>query len=194
MYVIKKITVIGENYQSSKIINHTNKKISFALSLLENCARDFAREEFGIKAFEQAKILDIHKIDQICEPIVDCMLLYRLNDDPHRIHVYQRRTEVVNQNGWFSTSKIPQSQFKKTHIFELEEYVGLIVNDNTNPNIFPFFPHARIVPIGPANIKVPESMTNPPFNKLLTELKNSIKFKARFEASNSSVNVKTDLT
>jgi hypothetical protein len=183
MYIIKKITVNGENYQSSKIIEHTNKKITSALILLENCARNFVKEEFGIKSFEQAKILNIHKIDQVCEPIVDGMLLYRLNDDPHRIHVYQRRSEVIDLNGWFSKSKVSQAQFKRTHIFELEEYARLGIGNDFDP--ISVIPQIEMIPIGSAGIKIPKLMTIGPMVNLFDELKKSDKFKARFETTKS---------
>lgn len=192
-YVIKLI-VLKDNkeYLSSKIVDNTNKKISVALILLENAARNFVKEEFGVKAYELSKILDIHKIDQVNEPIVDSMLLYRINDDPHRINVYQKRTEVIDQNGWFSTTKVPQSYFKRTHIFELEEYNGFCVND-ADTNVSPIVPQIKMIPVGPAKIKIPEPMTVSPICNMIEELKKSPKFKSLFVSANLPIQVVTDL-
>jgi dynactin complex subunit len=178
MYVVKNITVDDKLYKSSKIVNYTTQKISVALALLEECARNFVKEEFGSKAFEQSKIIDIHRIDQVCEPIVDCMLLYRLNEDPHSVHVYQRRTEVVDLAGWFSTSKVPQSFFKKTHIFELEECTAM-KTDNIDTCVQTILPKIEMVEFGPAKIKIPKPMTLAPICNLIDDLKKSSKFRAR---------------
>ncbi|XWV25871.1 hypothetical protein QJ857_gp1210 [Tupanvirus soda lake] len=186
MYFIKKITLKeGKEYESSQIVGHTKNKIAGALILLENVARDFVREEYGAKAYEQSKILDIHKIEQVCEPIVDGMLLYRLNDDPHRIHVYQRRTEVIDQNGWFSSAKIPVPQFKRTHIIELEQCEGISISES-NANIASTISQVEMVPLGPAGIKVPKPMTVAPICDLIDELKKCARFKARFASVNAS--------
>ena len=190
MYIIKKISVDDKVYQSSKIIDHTNKKISSALVLLENCARNFVKEEFGARSFEQSKVLDIHKIDQVCEPLIDGMLLYRLNDDPHRIHIYQRRTEVID-NGWIRTYRVPQSTFKKTHIFELEECTDFKLDENQNSKIPSDIPEVKMVVSGPAGIQVPEPMTHGPSLNLLNDLKKSPKFKERFVSGNTTINNKS---
>ena len=189
MYIIKKISVDDKVYQSSKIIDHTNKKISSALVLLENCARNFVKEEFGARSFEQSKVLDIHKIDQVCEPIIDGMLLYRLNDDPHRIHIYQRRTEVID-NGWIRTYHVPQSTFRKTHIFELEECTDFKLDENKNSKIPSDILEVEMV-VGPAGIKIPEPMTHGPSLNLLNDLKKSPKFKERFISGNTIINNKS---
>ncbi|XWV24634.1 hypothetical protein QJ856_gp1150 [Tupanvirus deep ocean] len=186
MYFIKKITLKdGKEYVSSQIVGHTKNKIAGALVLLDSVAREFVKEEYGAKAYEQSKILDIHKIEQVCEPIVDGMLLYRLNDDPHRVHVYQRRTEVIDQNGWFSSAKIPVPQFKRTHIIELEQCESVSISE-TNANIASAIPSVEMVPLGPAGIKVPKPMTVAPICDLIDELKKCARFKARFISVNAS--------
>jgi len=185
MYIIKLITLKdNKEYISSKVVECTDKKISAALILLDNVARNFVKKKFGENAYEQSKVLDIHKIDQICEPLVDGMLLYRLNDDPHRIHIYQKITEVIDQNGWFSTSKVPQSQFKKTHIFELEEssVIGL-----AEANVSSVIPKVEMVPIGPAGVKVPKPMTIAPMCNLINELRDCAKFKAQYASIDTHV-------
>jgi len=186
MYFIKKITLKeGKEYVSSQIVGHTKNKIAGALILLENVAREFVKEEYGANAYVQSKILDIHKIEQVCEPIVDGMLLYRLNDDPHRIHVYQRKTEVIYQSGWFSSAKVPVFQFKRTHIIELEQCEGISISE-TNANVPSSIPRVEMVPFGPAGIKVPKPMTVVPICNLIDELKKCARIKARFISVNAS--------
>lgn len=179
MYIIKKIELDNGMYKSSKIIDHTTKKIATALMLLETNVRNFVKEEFGTKAYEQSKIIDIHQIDQVCEPIVDSMLLYRLSDDPHSIHIYQRRTEVIDQSGWFTTGKVSQTTFKRTHIFELDEYTGLSPDEASSSSTNNYEPHVEMVAIGPnKKIKIPKEMTTIPMFDLIDELKKSDRFRS----------------
>lgn len=187
MYFIKKITVDDkQGYQLSKIVGHTNKTVSNALLLLENMARSFIRDECGRETAEQTKIIDIYKFDQINEPVIDTMLLYRIADDPQRIHVYQKKTIIVKAANWtWGTTETPIKQFRRTHIFELEEYDNLKNIDIQNENII-IIPQIEMVPIGPAKIKIPKPMTVSPMCDLLDELKKSIKFKARYDSVNSS--------
>lgn len=184
MYVIKRITLNDGVYGSSKIVDHTNQTIGTALALFEACARNFVKEEFGTQAYEQSAVLDIHSVDQVAEPIVDCMLLYRLADDPHTIHVYQRRTVVVDQNGWFSSTKVTHQTFTRTHLFELEEYTGIRGEDSPNSH---FAYPVDMVAFGPAGICVPKPITMAPICNLIEELKRSKRFISRFEYMNSLV-------
>ena len=123
MYIIKRIDLTnGSTYLSSRIIDHTTQRIATALSLLESCAKQLVKEEFGASAVEQSKIIDIHSLEQVSEPLVDSMLLYRIDSDPHVIHVYQRKTTVIDVLGWFINSQTVQHSFEKVCQFELEEY------------------------------------------------------------------------
>ncbi|CAH6421632.1 Hypothetical protein MVR_LOCUS305 [uncultured virus] len=152
--------------------------------MFESCARNFVKEEFGTQAYEQSQVLDIHSADQVAEPIVDCMLLYRLARDPHTIHVYQRRTVVIDQNGWFSNTKVIQQTFTRTHLFELEEYTGIKTEDNLHSHYtYPI----DMVAFGPAGICVPKPITMAPICNLIEELKRSKRFIARFEYMDSLV-------
>lgn len=182
MYLIKKITISDKNfYLTSKIINHTNKTISAALILLENAALENVREENGRNAYEQTKIIDIHSLEQINEPLLDSILLYRLSGDPHRILVYQKKTSIIKSNNWtWGTSDIPISQFRLINYFELEEYNGKF--DTNIENNIPT-PPIEMVQFG--KIKIPKQMTIAPMCHLINELKGSERFKARFTYINS---------
>lgn len=191
MYFIKKITVDDIIYKSSKIVDCTNKKISVALLLLESAARNYIKEEFGREASEQAKILDIYNFDQVSEPIDDCMLLYRLGDDPHHIHVYRKKTSRVEKPGYiYGSSIIEEKYFKRTHIFELEECENINVGESQNININQLqninTPQIEMVTVGFAGIKVPKPLTQAPLCNLISELKKSPKFQARFVSTNNS--------
>ncbi len=174
MYFIKKITVDDKNYKSSKIVDYTNKKISTALMLLENAARLYIKEEFGREASEHARILDIYNFDQVSEPIDDCMLLYRLGDDPHHIHVYRKKTSRVEKPGYiYGSTIIEEKYFKRTHIFELEECGNINIADS---QIVTSTPQVEMVPVGFAGIRIPKPLTQAPLCNLINELKKSTKF------------------
>lgn len=175
MYFIKKITIDEDKkYQNSLIIDHTNKSFINALQLLDSIAKTFVKEESGREAGENAKIIEIHDFEQVNNPNIDCILLYKLINDPHKIYVYQKKTSVTDVAGWFyGTSQIIIPNFRMTHIYELEEYDKKI-------NLFNsiLVPEMEYVPIGPAGIKVPKNLTISPAVDLINELKNSEKFKA----------------
>lgn len=181
MYIVKEIRVDDQKYISSSIVDHTNQKISTALSLLENATVSFIKSEFGKKASKQTKVLEIYNFDQVSEPIIDGVVVYRIVDDPHKIHLYQKITQVVERGNWtWGVSQIPISTFKRTHIFELEEYTNIKIGDNNTESSY-IAPQLEYVSIGPAGIKIPKPMTVAPMCNLIDELKKSPKFLARVE-------------
>lgn len=186
MYFIKKITIDATlRYQSSMIVDHTNKKISTAILLLENSVRSFVKDECGREAGEKIKIIDIHNIDQVNEPPLDSVLLYRLTENPHRVIVYQKKTTINKVKGWaWGESDTVVTSFRQTHLFELEEYVNLNCNVPSNPNI-QIQVHEEMISTGPSGIKIPKQMTLAPICNLLDELRKSPKF---VERANSSAN------
>lgn len=200
MYFIKKITVDDkQNYQSSKVVDNTKKTIASALNLLQNSVRAFIKEEYGREASEQIKILDIHKIDQVNEPIVDCILLYRLVDDPHRVLVYQKKTVLVKATNWtWGTTDTLVPQFRRTHIFELEEYEKTLDKSVPQNNqiqskaemedtiIDDTIVSVEMVQVGSSKVKIPKPMTVAPMCDLIAELKKSERFKKLFNKINSS--------
>lgn len=190
MYFIKRITVDNDKYLSSEIVDHTSQTISTALSLLENNAREHVIDECGKQAHSDAKIIDVHHLNQISEPLVDTMLIYRVGNDSHRLHLYQRKTKIV-PGMVYGQNLIPE--FKKVKIFELHEYKNLSPAATQSQNI-PVIPNIEYVPVGPSGIKVPKQMTTAPMCDVISELKNSPKFKARLVLVNSSDRSENSLT
>jgi len=156
MHFIKRITFDDKNnYLTSKIIAHTNRGIAAGIQLLERVVKDFVRDERGLEAESSAKIIDIHKIEQVSEPIVDGILLYRLENDPHRILVYQRKTTVVPLTSWtWRTIDTATPSFYRTNLFELEE------NENFKVDII-YRP-----PYSPVLIRLTETENQPENSKL----------------------------
>lgn len=172
MYFINEVSVNDDEYHSSHIIEHTSKTISVALLLLETTAKQFVIDELGKEAGEAANIIDIYNVSQINEPLLDSILLYRLESNPHQIHVYRKKTNIVKTQNWtWGISENLVSTFKKVRIFELDEYNKLSIDEDLTP--------IELVPIGNIGIKIPKQMTISPMTDLINELKNSDKFKSR---------------
>lgn len=198
MYFVKRIIIdLGSSYKSSQIVAHTNKTIALAKTLLEEAVKDYVREEKGRDAAERLKILDIHDLTQVTEPLVDGILLYRLENDPHKILVYQRKSTIVS-----STSMIwgkvdtAVAKFYMTDIFELEEYASLKFNDVGTPNIEQKVPPPKnqdpeveminVNPEGP-KVTVPVPIGSVSKGNLLNDLKNCNKFKDLKKKANEAV-------
>ena len=187
MYFIKKITVQDKDqYVSSEIVGYTTKTISNALILLENSAKSFIQDECGKQVASASKIIDIHDFNQVSEPMIDTMLIYRLGVDPHRLHVYQRKTKATNGYLWGQTVA---PEFRKIQIFELEECAKFGFVDSANHiETKEIVPVIEMVPVGPAKrVMIPKAMTVAPMCNLISELKNSQRFKNRFASVNASV-------
>lgn len=190
MYYIKKITLDEkERYLTSKIMEHA-KSISSALCLLEHSVKDFVREECGKQASDNCKIIDIHDFSQINDPIIDSTLVYRLDSDPHRLHVFQRKTKSIS--GYIYGQSLI-AEFRKIEIFELEEYDKINPIDLARKNsidlsttLMSTIPPIELVPVGSARILVPKQMTVSPMCDLIKELKQSLRFKAKFVEVNSA--------
>lgn len=177
MYFVKKIGVDNDKYLSSEIVCHTVKTISIALQLLEQKVVSYIREEGGKQVSDNIKIIDIHDLGQTCEPAIDTMLIYRVASDPHRLHVYQRKTKVVPGTIYGHTLV---SEFRRIQIFELEEY------KEWNSTIVQLtIPEVELVSVGQTKLKIPKSMTDVPVCNLLDELKQSPKFKTNFALTNT---------
>lgn len=172
MYFIKKIIVNDNEYETSHIIEHTNKTISVALLLLETTARQYVINELGRESGENSNIIDIYNISQINEPLIDSILLYRLETNPHQIHVYRKKTNIIKTQNWtWGISENLVSTFKKVCIFELDEYNKLNIDEEITS--------IELVSIGNHGIKIPKQMTISPMTDVINELKNCDKFKSR---------------
>ncbi|AYV85842.1 MAG: hypothetical protein Satyrvirus52_1 [Satyrvirus sp.] len=189
MYIIKKIIIDEkERYIASEIIAHS-RTITDALKLLKFSAKSFIKEECGKQVSDSIKIIDIHNFIQINEPVVDTMLIYRLDSDSHKLNIYQRKTKII-PGTIYGKSLVPE--FRRIAIFELEEYTKLNFSELSKKNsqdvstmVISSLP-VEMVPIGPIGIKIPKPMTISPMRDLLHELKKSPKFNAQFNSVNSA--------
>lgn len=129
MFFVKKIDLDETKcYQSSSIVVYTKENHTNAKSLFESSVINFVKEEQGREAASQVKIIDINGLEQVNEPLVDSMLLYRVVTNPNRIYVYQRKTIIVKVKGWtWGEYDIPTTQFRQVNIFELEEFSSNVV-------------------------------------------------------------------
>ena len=126
MYIIKKIT-IGNNgtlgtYESSETVDYT-EILEESQTLLEKVTRNFVKKMYGVEALRSICIATIHGLEQVCEPPVDGILLYRLEDNLNKILVFQRKTTVVHHEAtllWKAYS-LPITFFGKIAEFEVEE-------------------------------------------------------------------------
>ena len=184
MYFILKTTV-DEKQQpvSFDIVKYTNKTISTALILLETSARDYIKDSCGTQASISAKIIDIHNFDQVCEPLVDGMLIYRVGTDSHKLHIYQRKTEVVPGKVWGQTIA---TTFQRIQIIALLE--NKTINSINMTFAPPIVPQVEMVPVGPAQIKIPKILTVAPMLDVIDQLKKSARFQKCFDALKDNSN------
>ena len=190
MYFIKKITIDELSlYRSSEIVDHTNKTISTAILLLEKSVQTFVKEEYGRITGEKIKIIDIHSISQVNEPLIDTILLYRLEGNPHRIMVYQKKTVIEKVKGWWGENDTPIYHFRLIHYFELEEYnkMNYITQTSHNGQIETQYEiKEEMVHVGQTGLQIPKRITSAPICNVLDELKNSPKFVVLRDSFNDS--------
>jgi hypothetical protein len=179
MHLIVNISVSKTgNFESCDIIDHTGLGISSGLILLENSVRAYIKNECGQKAGDDMKVITILDWNQVAEPSLDKILVYRLESDPHKLHIYQRKTEEIA--GWFG-GKTPVTGFGRIKIFELIEYnnFGTCVKKE-NP-IREFGIPIEMVLVGPAKIPIPKAMTISPMCDVIAQLSMSPAFLKRRE-------------
>lgn len=182
MYVIKKINVDGNIYLSSEIVDSFRDELETSMIIiLENNVKELVKQEYGASVVSGTKIIQITGEDQVSEPIIDGILLYRIENDLTRIHVYCRRSEVVESTGWiYGTIKSATTTFKKTHIFEIEACKNLVRVDSECSAPSPIG-KLEIISIGKAGVKIPSNSALVGKTKLLLEeLVTSAKFKNKF--------------
>lgn len=157
-FIIKINIDVNNSFRSNEIISHTNLGITIAKKLLEKETRSHVSLLTGNTTNLDfiPKIVDIHSFDQVAEPIIDTVIIYRLDSNPHRLHVYQRKSIIVPARGWGQKAI---SEFRKICIFELNEYACI----NTDIH--------DIVRYGKTNIHVPEILTTEPVQNLLSSIK-----------------------
>lgn len=166
-FVIKNNIDKNGHYNSGEIMEHTSSGITVALNLLEQNAIKFVKDECGKQNAD--KIINIHSLDQVAEPLVDGMLLYRV-DNNHNIHVYQRISKPISG---YVYGKSVIAEFNRIVIFELIDYDK--INSNTSAST-PHINEIDMIKVGSVNVKIPKSMTLAPICDLLNDLKQSSKF------------------
>ena len=167
MYFIMKIVPnYSGDFVNNELIYHTTGTISIALKDLEKTVFDFIREEYGKNMAIGCKIIDITTNDMIIEPNTDSLVVYRYRSDPHKFHIYQRKTNIVPA---LIYGKTWQTEFKKIVIFELLGY-DKINNNQLIQNINIRAP-LDLVHIKGKNVKVPVKITQAPMTDLIDQLK-----------------------
>lgn len=184
MYFILEIT-IDENGKHSnyKIIDHVNgNKPSLALAKLEEVAMNFVKNVGGEMMAKDTKIVDIISFDQICEPIIDKLLVYRLDVEPYFLHIYQRKTNIIPGRIYGQTTT---TEFRNIKIFVIEEYEKM---SNVPAGEKMQTRELATVDVENERVKVPKNMTDAPLcdmikpmNTMLTELKKDDFFEKRKE-------------
>ena len=139
MYCIIKISIDKtEKYLSSEIIGYVNSDIKDVM--LEQIAINFVKEQRGMQGFDDCKVINIKTFDQVSEPLIDRMLMYRITDDLSKIHVYNR---ISKQISGYVYGQSVTAEFNKIKIFELikcetliyyptqNEIKNILINDDT---------------------------------------------------------------
>lgn len=181
LYVIKLIKVDENEYISSEVIDSISDDLfASAFIILENNAKEFVKNEFGNAAANEAKVIQITDKNQIFEPKVDKILMYSFENEPTKIHIYQRKSETEVAAGWVFTSERVKNSFKRISIVELEMCKNIKVSTTNNfSNSQPL--NNSIITVGKAGVKI---STNPLLAQntkvLLNELVNSNVFKKRY--------------
>ena len=178
MYIIKEILVNGDKYKSSKIGTILAGQISSALMGFVNYVKTYIRENNGSIMANTIEIVDINDMTQVVEPLIDTIQIYRLVDDPHKIHLYERKTEIVEQSGWaWGATKTQIHVFERKVIFELDDFneLGKSISRKSIDDA-DLDDTIEMVKIN-HGIQIPKRMTTSPMCDVLLELKESTFFK-----------------
>uniref|UniRef100_A0A6C0C746 Uncharacterized protein n=1 Tax=viral metagenome TaxID=1070528 RepID=A0A6C0C746_9ZZZZ len=118
-FVVKNNIDKNGGYVSGEIVAHASDVAPE--NMLENAVLAFVAYTKGQEMIENMKIIDAHSLNQVAEPLVDTILLYRIISEPNQIHVYQRISRQVP--GYvFGQSIVPE--FTRIKIFELVKYAA----------------------------------------------------------------------
>lgn len=168
MYLIKKINVDNTGkYLSSNIVGFTNKTISSALVQIENEIRNFVVSKYGVEAGAAFRIIDISNLGQVSEPMENCLIVYRVENEPHTFHVYEHTTKKV-PGTIYGYSYI--SEFSRIAIYELEKTENIQLDDDCLPRL-------EMVSVGPnKNIRIPKAMIVAPMCEVIDQLKSCPRF------------------
>ena len=182
-FIIKTNLDLNNSYTSNDVVAHSGGGIANAQNVLLAAVKTFVAEISGMEMASSLKVIDIHSFDQIVEPIIDTILLYRLDVEPHYIHVWQRKSAVVPGRLY---GQSVDTIFRRIKIFSMCEY-------NAVSGVPPPPPKSKtesnenLVPFGPSGIKIPEKNTMAPIADVIASLKSSPIFIRKYNESIGSV-------
>jgi hypothetical protein len=101
MYIILRVFLNKlQQPETFQVVKTTKKYISSAMQLLKEAAYETVTELCGIET--PREIITIDNFKQIIEPPIDTAVIYQLSSNPHQLHIYRRKTEILS--GWIYTS------------------------------------------------------------------------------------------
>ncbi len=197
MFFIIKIDFDEKGYfQSFSIQNKSLDDATEAYKTLVNTVKAYVSQECGEKAGADAQVIEIRKIDQVNEPLIDGILLYKLSDVLIKSwYINEKHLFKQLLDGFFGQSNTLTTKFGKTCLFELVEYefdvnqlfktlpkkkFPKVNTDSETKSSGHFNDLHEMVPYGKSNINVPKIMTVKPMSELIRELKDNKFFKSRF--------------
>lgn len=189
LYLIHKADVDEKGTQQlSTVIDHSFT-ISLVMKQTEQHARNLISKTCGESTAVECKVIDILKPEQVNEPLIDTMLIYRITSDPHHLHVWRRTTKIVPGKLWSFTT---ETKFIKVAIFYFQEYTGL--KETLEQRAFvPPPPPLELETINKAGAQVPAE-ARVMLSNMLKELVTSPKFQRTLNPKIATVNTSTSST
>ena len=186
MYFVSRININKNgSFGSMEIVDHA-KYISEAKNLLILITKQHLEKEYGSLIISTTKILDIQSFTQVVEPIIDSVLIYRLETDPHSLHIYQRKSIIVPGRVY---GQSVTSEFRKSMIFGVNEYTKTISESNTSDKNETLIPNRTDI----KKISVETHSKSPLMANLLSSLKQSPKFLLKKELSDKTSTTITEI-
>jgi hypothetical protein len=136
-----------------KIVGHAHSDTKIALQSLERCCKKYVSGQQGKQFGQDISVINIATLQDITQPLVDKMLIYRVNDDVSNLYVYCRATNVIPGLIYGRTVCVT---FNKMATFSVLPY-----NDLSLSNISSQIPTNTFTQISPPSIPAPPSMTPP---------------------------------
>lgn len=120
-FVIRNEIDPSGKYISSEIVNHVSLSSSDSdgTDILMESIKSFVSVLSGSEEADSLKIINIDSLDTVSEPLIDSVIAYRINSDPNNIHIYRRKTHII-QGRLYGQTVVPE--FKKIKIFSLVKY------------------------------------------------------------------------
>lgn len=164
MYILLEVTpgpVSDQTNSSIKInaIKHINGRVS-ALTMLEEVSREFIKEEVG-KSGDKAEIATINDLKLIKTPDNDGIYMFKLEDDPDKIFLYQKLTNVIPSNSWIFNNTV-ESNFKQLKYYQIVAYEGASDFANRNEKV-------EMVTRS-KSMHVPKALTIAPFTSMIKQM------------------------